>query len=235
VRRALAITSICLAAALGACGDDDEEQSAQDTGTTATQAPPAETAAPETTAPQQGDCEQASEPSTRKRKGKKPTSDLDEGKEHRLVVTTNCGAFTITLDPKTAPNAAASLVSLAKRKYFDGTVFHRIVPGFVIQGGDPTATGTGGPGYSTVDQPAPNTTYPKGAVAMAKTGNEPPGTAGSQFFVVSGDAGLPPDYALVGKVTDGLDVVEKIGQLGDPATQQPTQNVVIESVRAEES
>ena len=105
----------------------------------------------------------------------------------------------------------------------------------MIQGGDPTATGTGGPGYSTVDEPASNTTYPKGAVAMAKAGNEPPGTAGSQFFVMTGDGGLPPEYALVGKVTDGLDVIEKIGQLGDPATEQPTTTVVIETMRAEGS
>ena len=235
MRRALAITSICLAAALGACGDDDNEDGAQDTGTTATQAAPTETTPPETTAPAAGDCKEAAAPSTGERKGKKPTRDLEKGKEHRLVVTTNCGAFTITLDTESAPNAAASLVGLAEDRYFDGTAFHRIVPGFVIQGGDPTASGTGGPGYSTVDKPSSNTTYPKGAVAMAKAGNEPPGTAGSQFFVVTGDAGLPPEYALVGKVTDGLEVVEKIGALGDPATEQPTATVVIETMKVEGS
>jgi cyclophilin family peptidyl-prolyl cis-trans isomerase len=235
VRRALAISSICLAAALGGCGGDDDEDTARDTTQATTETAPAETTAPETTAPADGGCEQAEAPSTRERKGRKPTGELDTSKDHRLVVTTNCGEFTITLNPRTAPNAAASMVSLAKRKYFDGTVFHRIVPGFVIQGGDPTATGTGGPGYSTVDKPASGTTYPKGAVAMAKAGNEPPGTAGSQFFVVTGDAGLPPEYALVGEVTDGLDVIEKIGQLGDPGTEQPTTNVVIQTVRVEGS
>jgi cyclophilin family peptidyl-prolyl cis-trans isomerase len=237
VRRALAIASICLAAALGACGDDDNDEGSQDTAA-GTQAPPSETApqttAPETTAPPEG-CEQASEPSTRERKGKKPTRDLDERREHRLVVTTNCGRFTITLDPKSAPKAAASLVALANDSYFDGTVFHRIVPGFVIQGGDPTATGSGGPGYSTVDKVPSDASYPKGTVAMAKAGNEPPGTAGSQFFVMTGDGGLPPEYALVGEVTDGQDVVDRIGALGDPATEQPTTLVVIESVRPEES
>ena len=235
MRRALAITSVCLAAALGACGDDEDESTSKDDTATTTQAAPTETTAPETAAPGAGDCKKAAPPSTRERKGKKPTRDLDEGEDHRLVVTTNCGVFTITLNPRTAPNAAASLVALANDRYFDGTVFHRIVPGFVIQGGDPTATGTGGPGYSTVDKPSPNTTYPKGAVAMAKGGNEPPGTAGSQFFVVTGDAGLPPEYAFVGEVTDGLDVVEKIGALGDPATEQPTTNVVIETMRVEDS
>jgi peptidyl-prolyl cis-trans isomerase B (cyclophilin B) len=112
-------------------------------------------------------------------------------------------------------------------------VFHRIVPGFVIQGGDPTQTGTGGPGYSTVDTPASDATYPKGVVAMAKTQAEPAGTAGSQFFVVTGEnVDLPPDYAVVGTVTDGLDVVERIGTLGDPATEQPLQPIVVESVTA---
>jgi peptidyl-prolyl cis-trans isomerase B (cyclophilin B) len=232
VRRALAIASICLAAALGACGDDDNDDASTDA-PASTQAAPTETT---TTAPEPpGGCKQAEEPSTRERKGTKPKQDLEKGREHRLVVTTNCGAFTITLDPKSAPNAAASLVALANDKYFDGTTFHRIVPGFVIQGGDPTATGSGGPGYSTVDKPAADTEYPKGAVAMAKAGDEPPGTAGSQFFVMTGDAGLPPEYALVGKVTDGLDVIEKIGELGDPATEQPTALVVIESMRAEDS
>jgi cyclophilin family peptidyl-prolyl cis-trans isomerase len=106
----------------------------------------------------------------------------------------------------------------------------------VIQGGDPTATGSGGPGYSTEDEPPADARYTRGAVAMAKAGNEPPGTAGSQFFVVVGeDAGLPPDYAVVGKVSDGMETVERIGTQGDPATEQPTQTIVIEKVTVEES
>ena len=117
---------------------------------------------------------------------------------------------------------AASLVALAEDGFYDDTIFHRIVPGFVIQGGDPTQTGRGGPGYSTVDVPPADAAYMKGVVAMAKTAAEPPGTSGSQFFVVTGDdVGLPPEYAVVGKVTEGLDVVELIGTLGDPATEQP--------------
>jgi len=106
----------------------------------------------------------------------------------------------------------------------------------VIQGGDPTQSGTGGPGYSTVDAPAPDAAYTKGVVAMAKTQAEPAGTSGSQFFVVTGDdIGLDPDYAIVGEVTEGLDVVELIGTLGDPATEQPLQPIVIESVTASSS
>ena len=105
------------------------------------------------------------------------------------------------------------------------------MPGFVIQGGDPTQSGSGGPGYSTRDAPAAGAAYTKGVMAMAKTATEAAGTAGSQFFIVTGaDAGLPPEYAVVGKVTSGLDVVERIGKLGDPATEQPTQPVVIDSV-----
>ena len=142
--------------------------------------------------------------------------------------------FTVTLDVASAPATAASLVSLANAGFFDNTIFHRIVPGFVIQGGDPTQTGSGGPGYQTVDPPASDARYTKGVVAMAKSGAEPAGTSGSQFFVVTGaDVGLPPDYAIVGNVTSGLDVAERIGQLGDPATEQPTRPVVIESVKVE--
>jgi cyclophilin family peptidyl-prolyl cis-trans isomerase len=155
---------------------------------------------------------------------------LDPSKTYRLVLTTNCGAFTVTLDQKLAPNATGSLVSLAKRGFFDDTTFHRIVPGFVIQGGDPTGKGTGGPGYTVVDTPPQTARYTRGVVAMAKTGAEPAGTSGSQFFVVTAqDAGLPPDYALLGKVTRGLAVVERIGRLGN-AREQPTRRVVIRSM-----
>ena len=102
----------------------------------------------------------------------------------------------------------------------------------MIQGGDPTGTGNGGPGYSVIERPPPNTVYRNGLVAMAKTGVEPPGASGSQFFVVTApaDAGLPPDYAVLGKVTDGMDVVDAIGKLGDPATEKPTRTVTIDQV-----
>ena len=135
----------------------------------------------------------------------------------------------------TAPATAASLVSLAKSGFYDNLIFHRIIPGFVIQGGDPTQSGSGGPGYQTIDTPPADTKYTKGVVAMAKTATEPAGTSGSQFFVVTGGdaAFLPPDYAVVGKVTSGIDVVERIGALGD-ASGQPTRPVVIESVTVEE-
>jgi peptidyl-prolyl cis-trans isomerase B (cyclophilin B) len=165
---------------------------------------------------------------------KPPTGTLESGKTYELTFHTSCGSFTVTLDPSLAPETTASLVALAREGFYDNTLFHRIVPGFVIQGGDPTQTGTGGPGYTTTDPPPPSSRYTKGVVAMAKARNEPPGSAGSQFFVVTAeDASLDPDYAIVGKVTEGMDVVERIGLLGD-AEQRPTQPVVIRTVTVAE-
>ena len=165
-------------------------------------------------------------------KGKKPTKPLDASKSWTLEFKTSCGNFTVALDLGSGPNASASMVSLAKAGFFRNTIFHRIAPGFVIQGGDPTATGAGGPGYSTVDKPPKNARYTKGVVAMAKTQQEPAGTAGSQFYVVTGaDAGLPPDYAVIGKVTKGIATVDRIGALGD-TNEKPTQPVVIYDVQA---
>src|SRR5205085_7427749 len=173
-------------------------------------------------------CVSVAAPATNARTGSKPTAPLDTTKTYDVVFKTNCGSFTIRLDPKQSPNAVASFVKLVQAKYFDHTVFHRIVPGFVIQGGDPTATGTGGPGYTTVDKPPAGATYDHGVVAMAKTAAQPAGAAGSQFFIVTAErAPLPADYAIIGKVTDGLDVVDRIGKLGD-ASEQPTEVVEIE-------
>ena len=158
---------------------------------------------------------------------------LDPAQTHSVTFETNKGSFTVELDVETSPKTTASFYELAQKGFFDGTIFHRIVPGFVIQGGDPTGTGTGGPGYQTVDPPPANAAYTKGVVAMAKAQDEAPGTAGSQFFVVTGaDIGLPPDYAILGNVTHGLGVVERIGRLGDPSTEQPTERVVIEKATA---
>jgi cyclophilin family peptidyl-prolyl cis-trans isomerase len=147
------------------------------------------------------------------------------------IVRTSEGSFTIRLSDKGAPHAVGSFEQLARKGFFDGTIFHRIVPGFVIQGGDPTGKGTGGPGYTTVDAPPPDARYLHGTVAMAKTSQAPAGTAGSQFFVVTGrDAGLTPDYAILGYVVRGLAVVDRIGRLGNPQTQKPTRRVVVRSI-----
>src|SRR5207244_531653 len=156
---------------------------------------------------------------------------LEPTKTYTVTAHTSLGVFAFALDVKDSPCTPASFAALVRKKFFDGTRFHRIVPGFVIQGGDPTGTGTGGPGYSVVDTPPASARYTKGVVAMAKTGADPAGTSGSQFFVVtSADAGLPPDYALLGKVARGLSVVERIGKLGNPANEHPTRRVVVETM-----
>jgi cyclophilin family peptidyl-prolyl cis-trans isomerase len=220
------LPAILVALVLAGCGDDSSsETDANDPRTDATE--PQE----ETTA---GGCRTVEAPEPRKPDKQEKPAPLGADDAYTLTFTTNCGDFSVKLDAGQSPKAAASLVSLAEADYFDNTIFHRIVPGFVIQGGDPTASGTGGPGYTTVDRPPSNARYTLGVVAMAKAGNEPPGAAGSQFYVVTGqDAGLPPDYAIVGNVSEGVDVVQKIGQLGD-ASEQPTEAVVIEDVEVSE-
>jgi cyclophilin family peptidyl-prolyl cis-trans isomerase len=155
---------------------------------------------------------------------------LDPTKAYTVEMKTSEGDFTITLDQKTSPKVAASFAALVRKGFFDGTTFHRIVPGFLIQGGDPSGTGTGDPGYSVIDKPKPGTKYTQGVVAMAKRGDEPAGASGSQFFIVTknGDLGLPPLYAVLGRVTAGMPVVQKISKLGDITTERPTKRVVVD-------
>ena len=155
---------------------------------------------------------------------------LRRNENYRITFETSHGSFTVQIDAAKAPCNGDSMVDLARRGFFDNTRFHRIVPDFIIQGGDPTATGNGGSGYTTIDAPPPNTEYTKGVLAMAKSQFEPPGTGGSQFFIVTAQrAELPPDYAVVGKVVEGMDVVEKIGRLGNRQTEAPTERIVIRS------
>jgi peptidyl-prolyl cis-trans isomerase B (cyclophilin B) len=205
---------VLLVLALAACGGSKKSSTEQSTSTDAS------------------GCVSVSPPQGAAKTEAKPTKRLVPAKTYDVTLKTNCGSFTIRLAVKTSPETTASFVSLVRKGYFDGTVFHRIVPGFVIQGGDPTGTGTGGPGYSTVDPPPASTRYTLGFAAMAKSGSEAPGTAGSQFFVVTAqDAQLPPDYAVLGEVVKGLPVVDRIGELGDPASGgegTPTETVEIE-------
>ena len=224
--RVLIAALLALGIMAGGCGGDDD----QDDGGAADK--PAATKTQPADEPQAA-CEDIEQPPPRDGGGqKKPAKTLDESKTYEVVFETSCGAFTIRLDQKTSPQAAASFVALARDGFFDDTIFHRIVPGFVIQGGDPTVSGSGGPGYSTRDRVPQDAAYDPGVVAMAKAGNEPSGTAGSQFFVVTGPgAGLTADYALLGRVTKVMKVVQEIGQLGDPAsggTGTPLQSVAIE-------
>jgi peptidyl-prolyl cis-trans isomerase B (cyclophilin B) len=231
VLRRTAVLICALALGLAACGGDDD-----DGGGEAKQLRDSPTVNQK---PSSG-CAEMAQPDPKPDGGaKRPAQALDPDATYDVVLKTSCGDITIRLDQKASPKTAASFAGLAKAGFFDDTVFHRIVPGFVIQGGDPTATGTGGPGYSTRDVPPAGTTYKKGTVAMAKTQTEPPGTAGSQFYVVTAaDAGLPPEYALLGKVVKGQDVVDAIGELGDPASGEagtPVQPVVIERATVRKS
>ena len=132
-----------------------------------------------------------------------------------------------------------SFVFLARKHFYDGLTFHRIARDFVIQGGDPTGTGSGGPGYKTVDPPPKGTTYPAGTVAMAKGSTEPAGTAGSQFFIMTGtNSSLSPDYAIIGTVLKGQDVADKIGALpieNGASDGKPVQTVYIVKMTIEVS
>jgi len=178
-------------------------------------------------------CEQVEAPKPMQVSFGKPKQTVKQGEALTAVVETSCGSFEIALDAQRAPKTVNSFVFLAEEGFYDGLGFHRVAPGFVIQGGDPLGNGTGGPGYSVDEDPPANLAYTKGVVAMAKSSAEPPGRSGSQFFVVLGaDAGLPPEYALVGRVDEGFDVVERIGDLGTPA-EEPKQAVLIEKLSIE--
>jgi peptidyl-prolyl cis-trans isomerase B (cyclophilin B) len=231
-------TLVCLAVA-GCGGDDEKDKAGQKTGTNATKTQAKTTE--RTTAGGGGEtrCVKAAKPRPKGEQNlKEPTLRLDEDKTYEAVVDTNCGRFTITLDVKESPKTSASFAYLARRGFYDNLTFHRIVPGFVIQGGDPEGNGQGGPGYSVVEAPPGDVRYTKGVVAMAKTEIEDPGTSGSQFYVVTaGDAQLPPDYAVAGKVTSGMNVVERIAAVPTDQTNadlalrdRPLSPVVIRSV-----
>lgn len=179
-------------------------------------------------------CKQVEAPKPKKVSFTAPKQVVTKGEKLTAVVETSCGTFQIALDSARAPKTVNSFVFLSEEGFYDGLDFHRVAAGFVIQGGDPTGTSTGGPGYSVDEKPPPNLAYTKGVVAMAKSAAEPPGRSGSQFYVVlAPDAGLPPEYALVGKVDKGFDVVERIGKLANPETEEPTQPVLIEKITIE--
>jgi cyclophilin family peptidyl-prolyl cis-trans isomerase len=169
-----------------------------------------------------------------------PPTCIDPEKTYTATVTTTMGEFTLELDDATAPTAVNNFVVLARYHYYDGVAFHRIIPGFMIQGGDAVgpSPGVGGPGYSIPDElPAADATgvYPEGTLAMANSG---PDTGGSQFFVVvgSGGDGLSNDYTPFGRVTSGIEVVREINQLGDAASNgTPTAEVNIETITIAES
>jgi cyclophilin family peptidyl-prolyl cis-trans isomerase len=168
-------------------------------------------------------------------------ADLGLGPDETVAVSmsTSCGDIGIRLDPSIAPETVNSFVFLASEGYFDGTAIHRVIPGYVAQGGDPTATGIGGPGYVIPDEfPPPTVAYDRGVLAMANAG---PGTTGSQFFVMLADGGLPPQYSIFGRVTKGLDVLDLLAEvpLGhsptspDPFPSTPLETIYVDAVTIE--
>ena len=212
MRRGVIILLAAASGALAACGG----------GTTSTQS-----ALP-------GGCQQVAKPPPKHRQLPRPPRTVSHADPLTAVVDTTCGRFGINLDTGGSPRTVNSFLYLARKGFYGDTTFHRIVPGFVIQGGDPLQNGRGGPGYQVTERPPAHTTYRRGTVAMAKSPVEPAGRSGSQFFVVlAPDAGLPPNYAVLGKVTSGYDVVRRIGTLGTRSTGSagtPVATVVIRRV-----
>jgi cyclophilin family peptidyl-prolyl cis-trans isomerase len=173
-----------------------------------------------------------------KQYAKPPAMQIDQAKTYTGTMQTNKGTIDFELYPKDAPETVNNFVCLAEDGYYNGTPFHRIVKGFVIQGGDPTGTGAGGPGYKFADEPVTKE-YERGTLAMANAG---PNTNGSQFFIVLDDlrGKLPKNYTIFGRVTGGLDVVDaiasvptKVGSSGEKSS--PTEPVTLEQVTISDS
>ncbi len=172
---------------------------------------------------------------------KPPPMCIDPSRSYTAEVRTSKGNFTIALDARSSPNTVNNFVVLARYHFYDGIPFHRVVPGFVVQGGDPQANGRGGPGYTFGDEP-PRAPYKIGSVAMANSGANTH-TNGSQFFIITGQAGanLPPHYNLLGEVTQGMGVVRAAEAVGTPETDtdpdggKPTEEVTILSITIRES
>lgn len=158
-----------------------------------------------------------------------PEFGIDPSKRYTATMDTSLGTLVIALDPIKAPNTVNNFVFLAGYKYFEGIIFHRIINGFMCQGGDPTGTGRGGPGYRFDDELPKKGDYQIGSVAMANAG---PNTNGSQFFMVSGASGvsLPPSYSLFGQIVKGLDVLDEMQRVQTDRFDKPLTDVVINSV-----
>jgi cyclophilin family peptidyl-prolyl cis-trans isomerase len=158
---------------------------------------------------------------------------IDPAKRYTAEMVTNKGTMTIALDPLAAPTTVNNFVFLARWHYYDGIVFHRIIPGFMLQGGDPEGSGRGGPGYRFDDELPARGRYELGSLAMANSG---PNTNGSQFFIISGPNGvsLPPSYSLFGKVVGGTETISAIESTGS-RSGTPSEHVTIESVTITEA
>jgi peptidyl-prolyl cis-trans isomerase B (cyclophilin B) len=226
---AVAVLLLAAAPVAAGCGGSDNKTTSS---AAKPKAAPTAAQASTTSSTQKATCRKVTAPNP-KRAGRlpKPTLKLDSSKSYTATVETSCGTFDIALDVKRDPKTSASFTSLARKGFYDNTTFHRVIQGFVIQGGDPEGNGQGGPGYQVVEPPPKDTKYTSGVVAMAKTEIEDPGTSGSQFFVVAGpDAQLPPDYAVLGKVTSGMDVVSTIDAVPTGPNDMPLEPIVIKKI-----
>jgi cyclophilin family peptidyl-prolyl cis-trans isomerase len=210
---------LLLVLGLAACGGGDDESAITTGDATASTVP--------------GECISVEAPAAKPEGGQEaPETLLVAGTTHSLVFQTSCGPFTVKLDPKSAPKAAASLVSLAKAGFYDGTTFHRVIGGFMAQGGDPTGTGTGGPGYQFGDEFDPSLRHDSpGTLSMANAG---PGTNGSQFFITYGPTPhLDDRHSVFGKVTAGMDVLRSLRERDPQRDRQPGDR--IETIEISES
>ena len=161
-----------------------------------------------------------------------PDMTIDLDRTYAATLHTNHGDISIEFDAAKSPLTVNNFVFLARDGFYDGVIFHRVIKGFMIQGGDPTGTGMGGPGYKFRDELEGPGSYSRGTVAMANAG---PNTNGSQFFIMHSDYGLPHNYSIFGRVTDGLDVVDTIANTATGAQDRPVEDCVINSVTIAES
>jgi cyclophilin family peptidyl-prolyl cis-trans isomerase len=156
-----------------------------------------------------------------------PALAIDPSAQYTATITTNLGDIVVGFFANSAPQTVNNFLFLAQRGFYDGVIFHRVIPGFMIQGGDPTGTGRGGPGYSFADELTAPRSYDRGIMAMANSG---PNTNGSQFFIMHETYGLPYSYTIFGEVTAGIEVVDAIAAIATGPRDRPTTDVVIESI-----
>ena len=159
-----------------------------------------------------------------------PAMVIDSSRRYSATIDTSAGTMMAELFAAEAPNTVNNFVFLARDGFYDGVIFHRVIEGFMIQGGDPTGTGTGGPGYRFKDEPV-SRKYDRGVLAMANAG---PNTNGSQFFIMHANYGLPPSYTIFGRLTAGEDVLDKIATAATGAQDRPVNPVTINRVEISE-
>ena len=229
----LAVVLAVLAAALFGGGDDTESTAADQTTSTTAGETTSTTENPALAAIECNDTKPPDNPN-RPTFSEPPKMEIDPAKKYTATIDTSCGKITIDLDAKNAPKTVNNFVFLARNKFYDGLTFHRVVKDFVIQGGDPEGTGSGGPGYQFEDElPQDGPPYYKiGSLAMANSG---PNTNGSQFFIVTGNEGtqLPNKYSRFGMVTSGLEVAQKMESFAQP-DQKPSRPLYIFDIEIKE-